>query len=1312
MPKKIKILLLDDNPYDAELIMHEIKRQGVACECTHVQDREHFILALEKEPDIILADYSLPQFNASQAIRLVKESGATTPVIVISGTIGEEVAVEMMRQGAADYLMKDRLARLSGAIQFAIEAAELRKTYDRYLHELEESTARYRSLFEDSPISLWEEDFSRIKAQLDHMQSNGVEDLNHYFSGNKDRIFELAQLRIVKAINAATLTLYQAEHEEKAAELLGALFTDESLELFWAELYHLYQGNTTYHVNARHFTLDRKVIHVSLSVAIAPGYEQTWGKIFNSIIDVTELSQAQQQIAESEALLRTVIDSSPDSIMVKDKDFHVLLANQAIADTVNTTPEAMIGRTEDEIGYPLDWVYGNPEKGINGFRATDHEVLQEGKETREMVPFPVNGETHYFEVFKKPLRNPAGEITSELVYSRDITEIVKTQNELEQSEELLRSVFDSSSDWIFVKDKAHQYILVNKQFLDGLGLKMNEVIGKTDQEVGFPAERARRFQADDDRIMATGEPILFDDVNILTQTGEPRHFSTMKSPLYNAEGEVWGIMGIARDITERLERNQQLAESRRNYEVLFDSLADGMLIHQLDGTILVVNSVADQTFGYQPGDSILNYVSSLDATDEPKTLYEARLEKLRQSGHISYFAPHTRLDGTSIVLEINSNLVKFQGEDAILSIMRDISDVLEAQSALRESEEQYRELFDIVPDIIILLSESGEIVHMNQTICTLSGYSYEKLQGMQITDLLKSSSNRLNPINLTPNTGESTITLELLTAQNEKRLLDFTSIRTTFGGSPVIMLVGRDQTERIMAERKTQETEGLLRTMIDIIPQPIFVYDEDGTYVMVNNNLAELFQTDKEYLLGKTNADLAQEGILNPHEAAIYHENAMIPLMTREPFFRPIDTYKDADGIQHWFQIYTTPFKMPDNSTRVVGVGNEITQQMQARSRLEAMNEALENRVEERTRDLDRANLELLKAKEQLESILQYSPDGFLLLDANLNIQVMNPAFSNIIGIRPEENVGKNVLLAVSEMNKTLINDSIQKAIQQKEPINVEHTATHLDESSFDCLTSISPIFSEDILVGVVIGVHDITPQKEVQRMKDAFVSNVSHELRTPITNFICNLELIRMNPKKQDVYLERLDQEIVQLRNIIEDLLRLSRFDQDSSSILQLPIDINEVCSDFTSLRTPLADQKNISLTFYPHPELPPVLGEKSLVTQVLSILVTNAINYTPPEGEIVIRTHPADQDHPGMAAFSVHDTGAGISPREQTKVFDRFYRGEAGLESNVSGTGLGLPIAQEIIQRHSGLIEVSSSGIAGEGSTFTVWLPAAPQE
>jgi PAS domain S-box-containing protein len=357
------------------------------------------------------------------------------------------------------------------------------------------------------------------------------------------------------------------------------------------------------------------------------------------------------------------------------------------------------------------------------------------------------------------------------------------------------------------------------------------------------------------------------------------------------------------------------------------------------------------------------------------------------------------------------------------------------------------------------------------------------------------------------------------------------------------------------------------------------------------------------------------------------------------------------------------------------------------------------------------ANQELEKAKEQIEAIMEYSPDAFMLLDAETNIQIVNPSFTKMLGNLPEDVYGKPLMHIVHDVNYELIESLLNAVLESKQAQLLDFKAIHTDGSTFDCALAITPIIEDDQIAGMVINLHDISTQVEVQRMKDAFVSNVSHELRTPITNFICNLELIRMNPEKQDIYLGRLEQEIVQLKNIIEDLLRLSRFDQEAVPLQKIPIDINQLCEDFTSLRTPLADQKNLSLAFIPHEGLPRITGDYGLISQVLSILLTNAINYTQVGGEIIIRSHASDESHPDMIGFSVSDNGPGIAAEDIDKIFDRFYRGQAGHDSNVSGTGLGLPIAHEIISRHGGKIEVFSNGEVKKGAKFMVWLPIDSQ-
>jgi CheY-like chemotaxis protein len=150
----LKVLVLEDRPVDAELILYEMKRSGYDCDGKRVDTQGDYLKAIEESPDIILADYSLPQFTAMQALYLLQERGLDIPFIVVTGTISEEAAVETMIQGAADYLLKDRLGRLGQAVQRALQQKALRDEKRKSEHALRLSEDKFSKAFRISPDAI------------------------------------------------------------------------------------------------------------------------------------------------------------------------------------------------------------------------------------------------------------------------------------------------------------------------------------------------------------------------------------------------------------------------------------------------------------------------------------------------------------------------------------------------------------------------------------------------------------------------------------------------------------------------------------------------------------------------------------------------------------------------------------------------------------------------------------------------------------------------------------------------------------------------------------------------------------------------------------------------------------------------------------------------------------------------------------------------------------------------------------------------------------------------------------------------------
>jgi PAS domain S-box-containing protein len=360
-------------------------------------------------------------------------------------------------------------------------------------------------------------------------------------------------------------------------------------------------------------------------------------------------------------------------------------------------------------------------------------------------------------------------------------------------------------------------------------------------------------------------------------------------------------------------------------------------------------------------------------------------------------------------------------------------------------------------------------------------------------------------------------------------------------------------------------------------------------------------------------------------------------------------------------------------------------------------------------RELQSTTTELQRSKERVEAIVNNSPDAILLLRPQGIIESCNPAFYRLFGYDANEMNKWPISSLVLPDYETLLQEALQEVRQAEKALTLEVSARRKDGTDFDASFALAPIREEGFLKGVVCSIRDISPLKEIERMKDAFVSNVSHELRTPVTSLKLNLKLLELSPEKQSIYVEKLSRDTDRLNNIIKDLLDLSRLEQDRVHVEIEPIDLNVLTWQHVQDRIALAEARSITLTHQSTPGLPPVGGDEQLLEQILSVLLTNALNYTQPGGAVEVRTCEQVEEDVPWVGFSVSDNGPGISAQEQAHLFERFYRGSVGEKSGFPGTGLGLAIAREIVERHGGHIEVKSAGVPGEGATFTVWLPVA---
>ncbi|HEY4691000.1 MAG TPA: GAF domain-containing protein [Anaerolineae bacterium] len=341
---------------------------------------------------------------------------------------------------------------------------------------------------------------------------------------------------------------------------------------------------------------------------------------------------------------------------------------------------------------------------------------------------------------------------------------------------------------------------------------------------------------------------------------------------------------------------------------------------------------------------------------------------------------------------------------------------------------------------------------------------------------------------------------------------------------------------------------------------------------------------------------------------------------------------------------------------------------------------SLETRVAERTADIRRE-------QERTITILNSVADAVLVTDLSGAIVLTNPVAEALLR---DDEIGNP-----PSRLRTWLRELAPASLPPKITLGARTLQA-----------TVAFILEDDRRVGHVIVLRDISQMEEVDQMKSQFVTNVSHELRTPLTNIKLYLGLFQKGkPEKREQYLSTLQSEVGRLEGLISDLLDLSRLERDSQTMEQRPMDLVDVLQHVVATLQPQAEAKQQTLRLELDEPRLHLVADRNQMIQVFINLTANAINYTSPEGTIILHGMIAQEENRPWIVVSVQDNGIGISADDRERIFDRFFRGQAE-QYGVRGTGLGLAIVKEIVDQHAGRITVESR--VDEGSTFTVWLPA----
>ena len=360
----------------------------------------------------------------------------------------------------------------------------------------------------------------------------------------------------------------------------------------------------------------------------------------------------------------------------------------------------------------------------------------------------------------------------------------------------------------------------------------------------------------------------------------------------------------------------------------------------------------------------------------------------------------------------------------------------------------------------------------------------------------------------------------------------------------------------------------------------------------------------------------------------------------------------------------------------------------------------------------DRRSLEaaLRAERDRLDAILFNIGDAVVVTNAEGTIEYVNPAWERLNGYTSEEAIGQPASILKSGQHGREVYSDLWSKVMSGGGWHGELVNRRKDGSTYDVALTVTPLLDPQGAVSHIVAVlYDISALKEVDRLKTQFVSDVSHELRTPLTNIRLYLDLLRTTSDRMKIerYLDTLSRESDRLAHLIDDLLSLSRLDSGATVLDLRPVDLNRLLRSLVDDRRNLAANRGLELQLATDPSLPLAMGDERLLTQVFTNLLTNAINYTPDHGRVMLRTYVSDEVNGPGVATDVEDTGPGIPQEEQPQLFRRFFRGRAGRSTGTAGTGLGLAICKEIVDRHGGRISLDGSRAPGGGARFTVWIP-----
>ena len=347
------------------------------------------------------------------------------------------------------------------------------------------------------------------------------------------------------------------------------------------------------------------------------------------------------------------------------------------------------------------------------------------------------------------------------------------------------------------------------------------------------------------------------------------------------------------------------------------------------------------------------------------------------------------------------------------------------------------------------------------------------------------------------------------------------------------------------------------------------------------------------------------------------------------------------------------------------------------------------DKLREQNRTIGKQMNELQLRQREFTAITENMREGFLLVDCKMHVLSSNHSALEVLGGRE---LKPGCLLYDAECRQEIF-DAVDTALSGS---HAELLLT-IDETSWQVLAN--PVVASGQVAGAVVLFMDVTEREQRERLRREFSANVSHELKTPLTSISGFAELMKeglVPPEKIPEFSGDIYKESLRLIGLVNDIIQLSRLDENSTQFQRAPVDLYDLCAQSIERLSPVAARQSVTLALTgEHAE---IIGVEQLLKEMIYNLLDNAIKYNVPGGSVTASVRKSA----GRTILSVSDTGIGIPYAHQPRVFERFYRVDKSHSKEVGGTGLGLSIVRHAAQYHGARLELKSQ--PGKGTTITV--------